>query len=166
LRSEHADKWSADANKVEAKVNAVAKQVARYCEWAELITAALLEAEAVNREVDRVNGCAPDGINRRIDKVELAQFKTLVLPDPQHPNRNLWPAPKPSIAEIYAQGMAAPAHPGAAWASDEWQRRRAEAARAEQQRQAEYYANLTRQQEERQNREERERFAQSRAGRA
>jgi hypothetical protein len=54
LRSEYADKWSADANKVEAKVNAVAKQVARYCEWAELITAALLEAEAVNI-------CVPSG---------------------------------------------------------------------------------------------------------
>lgn len=55
--------------------------------------------------------------------------------------------------------MGASAHPRASWASEDWQRRRAEAARAEQQRQAEHYASLTRQQEERINREERERFA-------
>jgi hypothetical protein len=91
-----------------------------------------------------------------IDKVDLAHLKNLVLPDPEHPARNLWPPPQPSLAEQYAASMGAPAHPGADWA--EWQRRRAEAVRAEQERLARYYEQAGRQQEARQNAEERARF--------
>jgi hypothetical protein len=139
LAAAYADRWNADANKVDGMADAAAEQLARYAEFAHQIVAALLEAEAANREVERVNGSAPDGVHRRVSKVDLTQFKTLVLPDPDHPGRNLWPEPKPSVAEQYAASMGAPAHPGADWASDDWQRHRAEAARAEQQRQAEFY---------------------------
>jgi hypothetical protein len=90
-----------------------------------------------------------------------SHLKNLVLPDPDRPSRNLWPPRKPSVAEQYAATMAVPALPGANWASEDWQRLRAEAVRREQQRHAEYYRNLTKQQEARQNAEERERFAQS-----
>jgi hypothetical protein len=154
LADEYSDRWHADANKVKTQVDAATEQVARYTEMADQIVAVLSEAEAVNQEVDRINGSAPDGDHRRIGKVDLTHLKDLLLPDPDNPGRNLWPRPKPSIAETYAASMGSPAyHPGADWASDDWQRRRAEAARAEQRRMADYYETLTKQQEERQNRE-------------
>ena len=161
LQAEYADRWRADANKVAAMINAAAKQVARYREWADQIAAVLREAEIVNRELERVNHAAPDGVHERLCKLDLSHLKNLVLPDPEHPNCNVWPPPQPSVAEMYAATMVAPAHPGADWASEVWQQRRVEAMRTEQQRQSEYYANLTKQQEERRNREEKE-FAQSR----
>jgi hypothetical protein len=57
--------------------------------------------------------------------------------------------------------MVAPSHPGANWSSAEWQRHRAEVAQAERARLARYYAEAGRREEERQNADERERFARS-----
>lgn len=163
LRAEHEDRWNADANKVASKVDAAQQHLGRYSELAELIAVALAGCEYANREVERVNGSAPDGTHRRIDKIDLSPFKTLVLPDPARPGHALWPPPQPSLAAQYAATMAAPVHPGADWAAA--QEARAEAARAEQQRHADNLAYLTRLQEERVNREEREAFLQQQSGR-
>jgi hypothetical protein len=160
LRTDYADKWNADANKVASRVNAAAEDVAHYREWADQIVAVLVAAEAVNKDVDRINGSAADGEMRRLAKVDLAWAKNLLLPEFQHPDRKpLWPPPQPSLAAIYTGGMGVAAHPGADWASDEWQRRRVDAVRAEQNRQASFYETSTEAQEERQNTEERQRFS-------
>ncbi len=72
----------------------------------------------------------------------------------------MWPPPRPSIAAAVAATV--PAYNrrfSADWAKDN--EHRAAAQRAEQQRIADYYARRTREQEERENREARERFAAS-----
>ncbi len=74
--------------------------------------------------------------------------------------RQAWPPPRPSIAAAVAATVPAfDRRFSADWAKDN--ERRAAAQQAEQQRIADYYARLTREQEERQNREARERFAAS-----
>src|SRR5262245_53427041 len=156
-RIESADRWHAIANKVEIAVDAVVEQLAHYRQWADQIVAVLREAEATNEQVARINGVVPDGIDRRVGKVDLAWAQNLVLPDPGRPDHNLWPPPRPSFAESYAASMAVAPHPGADWARA--QAANADTIRERQRRQGEYYENLTREQEERQNREERERFS-------
>lgn len=89
LAAAYADRWHADANKADGMADAAAEQLARYAECAQQIVAALVDAEAANREVERVNGSAPDDVHRRVEKVDLAHLKNLVLPDPDHPSRNL-----------------------------------------------------------------------------
>jgi hypothetical protein len=74
--------------------------------------------------------------------------------------RQICPPPRPSMASAFAAML--PAHPRsftADWAKDNEQR--AVAQRAEKQRMADYYARLSREQEERENAEARERFAES-----
>jgi hypothetical protein len=72
--------------------------------------------------------------------------------------RQIWPPPQPSIAAAFA--AVEPPHDShlfsADWAKDN--ERRAAAQRAAQQRHADYLARLTKEQDERQNREARESF--------
>jgi hypothetical protein len=161
LAADREDRWHSDADRVELRAAAAEEGLARYGELADQILAALQEAEATNKEAARVNHEAPDGVHRRVYRVDLAQFEKLVLPDPNNPGRNLWPPHRPSVAEQYAATMMPVSDPrySADWASA--RAARAEEARAAAQRHADYYANMTRQQEDRQNAEERERFAQS-----
>jgi hypothetical protein len=156
LAQDRADKWHADADKVDGMVAAAAERLAGYQKVAEQIVALLDEAEAANKEAERVNHYAPDGVHRRVEKVPMGHLKDLVLPDPVRPGRNLFPPHQPSFAAQYAASMQAPAHPGADWAAH--QRARDEAARAEREKLARYHAEAGRREEERQNREERERF--------
>ncbi|MFY9898283.1 MAG: hypothetical protein WAK67_10865 [Xanthobacteraceae bacterium] len=72
--------------------------------------------------------------------------------------RQAWPPPRPSMASAFAATFL-PAHDPANWAND--YERRAAAQQAERQRMAQYYERLTKDQEERENREARERFAAS-----
>jgi hypothetical protein len=75
--------------------------------------------------------------------------------------REIWPPPRPSMASAFAAVMPPDdSHRFSAdWAKDN--ERRAAAQRAEQQRMADYYARTTKEQEERENKEARERFAAS-----
>jgi hypothetical protein len=161
-RSAALAQWTSDADQVEQWVEAAAKKLATtYAELALRLSAALREASAANVEADQINGAAPDGVDRRIAKVDLGFTKNLVLPDFDHPRRNLWP-PRSSVAESYAAMVGMATDPRAY--SSEWWKAKQESEpliRAQQQRQADDYARMTREQEERQNREERERFAQS-----
>jgi hypothetical protein len=161
LHAEHCDKWNADASKVAARVEAAATELARYRELVEPIVAILVEVAAANKEVSRVNGCAPKGVHRRLDKINLAWAERLLLPDPADRNHDLWPPPQPSIAVAFVQSM------GAYWQGDprqysgEWWRvkqEQQEREREQQRRLAEYNEQRSREQTERQNREERERF--------
>jgi hypothetical protein len=72
--------------------------------------------------------------------------------------RQIWPPPRPSISAAFAASMV-PANNPADWANN--YERRAAAQQAERQRMADYYLRLTKEQEERENREARERFAAS-----
>ena len=72
--------------------------------------------------------------------------------------RQAWPPPRLSMASAFAATFL-PAHDPANWAND--YERRAAAQQAERQRMAQYYERLTKDQEERENREARERFAAS-----
>ena len=72
--------------------------------------------------------------------------------------RQIWPPPRPSMASAFAATLV-PAYNPADWAKDN--DRRAAAQQRERQYIADYYARATREQEERENREARERFAAS-----
>jgi hypothetical protein len=72
--------------------------------------------------------------------------------------RQIWPPPRPSISAAFAASMV-PAYDAADWANN--YQRRAAAQQRERQYIASYYARTTREQEERENREARERFAAS-----
>ena len=82
-----------------------------------------------------------------------------MLPDWHDPDRNLWPPPKPSLAAAYAALMEPQHDPRYTADRAKAMEARAEAIRAEQQRVADYYKQLTREQEERVNAEERARFS-------
>jgi hypothetical protein len=74
--------------------------------------------------------------------------------------RQAWPPPRRSIAAALAASMVpVSAYHPADWANN--YERRAAAQQAERQRMTDYYARLTKEQEERENREARERFAAS-----
>jgi hypothetical protein len=72
--------------------------------------------------------------------------------------RQMWPPPQPSISAAFAATLV-PADNSADWANN--YERRAAAQQRERQYIADYYARTTREQEERENREARERFAAS-----
>jgi hypothetical protein len=72
--------------------------------------------------------------------------------------REAWPPPRPSMASAFAATLV-PAYNSADWANN--YQRRAAAQQAERQYVSDYYARTTREQEERENREARERFAAS-----
>jgi hypothetical protein len=163
VQAERCDKWQADASKVAARVEAAATQLKRYPELASQIVAILAEIEEANKEVSNINGRAPDGVHRRLGKIDLSHLSNLVLPDPAHPGRKLWPV-ETSLAVAFVQAM------GTAWSGDprqhsaEWWKvkpEQQEREREQQQRQAEALRRMTVEQERRQNDEERERFAQA-----
>jgi hypothetical protein len=170
LKADYEDKWKAEAGKVTAQVAAATAKLkgigVTYTDLATKLVEALREAKALNQEIDRINVAAPDNIKveQLIAEADLSVWDGLRLPDVVGEGGLLWPPPqprKPSLAASYA-AMITPVHDPAY--SADWAKARearAEAIRAEQQRLADYYANQTRQQEARLNREERERFAQS-----
>ena len=100
-------------------------------------------------------GNPPPGVHvlQAIDGLRV--LNSCVLPEFEHPDRNVWPPPS-TFAAAFAQSMAVPPHPGAAW----WQEteRKAMERQAEAERMAAHYAEATKQQEERQNRELKEQF--------
>jgi hypothetical protein len=105
----------------------------------------------------------PELIARNLDRFDrerpslLAEVHLLDLDS----GRQAWPPPQPLMAAVVAASML-PAS-GRCFSSDWWKDREEGAARqrAEQQRLADYYARTTKEQEERENAEARERFAAS-----
>ena len=172
LQQERRERWLARYQRHAADCDVLATELRdSYPSIAKQLVELLQRVEACDRESAAINHDAPDDEFRRLGKVELIarqldQFsssqpsiiETLVLPHWVESNRNLWPPPRPSFAEVYAQGMAVTPHPGADWAKA--QAARAEAIRAAQQRQAEFMQRMTKEQEARINAEERERHPQ------
>jgi hypothetical protein len=105
----------------------------------------LLSAELHARGLDRFTRDTPS----LLTSVSLFDFDS---------GRQIWPPPRPPMAAAFAATFV-PANNPADWATNN--ERRAAAQQRERQYRADYFARTTREQEERQNREARERFAAS-----
>jgi hypothetical protein len=158
--------WYADCKQVAAERCGMEERFKRYFSLVDEMIDLFADVAAVNREISRVNSAAPDGVNDRLAPLatEASISKNCVLPD--FKGAALWPPPQPTLAASYA-AMTMPQYDPAY--SADWARARevrADQLGVERQRRADYYANLTKQQEERQNREERAAFeeAQRRRG--
>jgi hypothetical protein len=91
---------------------------------------------------------------------DMPSLRTSVVLFDWDNSRQIWPPRRPSLAAAFAASMVPAYDDGrftADWAKDD--ERRVAAVRVEQQRVADYYVRLTREQEERENAEARERFA-------
>lgn len=169
LAAENKERWLADFQRVAEQRDQAAAAFRRYPELANEIAEIFALAEQVDREVSRINGSAPDGTHHRLRGVELTardlqQFtrdnpslaKTVELRCWDGSERRIWPLQSSgSFAAGFASGMVVP-HPGANWSSADVQAQRRAEAEKEQARIADFYAEQTKTQEERQNREQRE----------
>ena len=102
----------------------------------------------------------PELIARNLDGFDRERRSLLTevhLPD-WNGGRQIWPPPRPSMAAAFAATFL-PAYDPADWANN--YERRAAAQQREGKYMADYYARTTREQEERENREARERFVAS-----
>jgi hypothetical protein len=101
---EYAQRWEADYRQAEVLRDAAAQRFARYPGLVHEVIEMILEAQAVDAEVSRVNGLALPGEHRRLQSVELkarglANFSVsnpsvvdmVRLPDWEHSERMLWP---------------------------------------------------------------------------
>jgi hypothetical protein len=160
-----------DFRQVEAKRDELAEEyAATYPKFVAQVVDLFSRAEAVDREVSRINGSAPSG-EHRLRQVELVArgldnfsradppiTKAVQLPDWLNSEKLAWPPPQPSLAVLVASSMTFSQHPGDNWWRQDEERKAA--LRAEQERVAAYYEQMARQREERENAE-----AASRAGR-
>jgi hypothetical protein len=131
-------------------------------------------AAEVDKEVSRINVYAPDGEHRRLRPVELearnlTQFtrdnpslsQTVQLWNWNSSGKSLWPLTSAGslAAAAFAGSMTVPYSPGAAWSDPEVREQRRKEGEREQQRIGDHYARMTKEQEERLNREEGDRVA-------
>ena len=121
--AEYAARWQADFDQVEGRCNQSAKEyAATYPRLAAQLVDLFRRAEAVDKEVSRVNGSAPAGEHRRLRQTELvargfeafsrsdpAITKIIQLPDWENSSRMVWPPPQPSLAAVFAMSMV-PSH--------------------------------------------------------
>jgi len=161
--AEYAARWEPDFEQVQAQRDELAQQYAGlYPKLAGQLVDLFERIEAVDKEVSRVNGSAPEGEHRRLRQTELVargldNFSradppiTVQLADWTNSEKMAWPPPKPSLAVQVATSMTYGSHPGASW----WQesKERAQALRAEQERVAAFYEAQARRREERENAE-------------
>jgi hypothetical protein len=114
-------RWLAVYERVSTMVEESARRFAKYPELIDELISLFQDAEAVDKEVARVNGSAPPGEHRRLRQVELVArgldnfsradppiTKAVQLADWMHSDRLVWPPPQPSLA-LFAMSMV-PAH--------------------------------------------------------
>jgi hypothetical protein len=123
-----------------------------------------------DKALSELHQARPAGVREHLDSAELhargldrftrdtPSLLTSVCLFDFHSGRQIWPPRRPPMAAAFATSMVSACDP-ADWARNH--ERRAEAQQREQQYMADYYARTTREQEERENREARERFAAS-----
>jgi hypothetical protein len=173
LYAERCERWYADCERVQARVEEAVAAFRAYPEHAQAIADMFALAENIDKEISRINGSAPEGVHTRLKPVEL-QARGLDRFDRYHPSliatvelgcwedssRNLWPLRHSnSLAVAVAASMIIPYHPGGSWADPDVQAQRREEIDKQQREMAAYHEQAARDQEERLNREERERFA-------
>jgi hypothetical protein len=147
--TERATRWRRTADAVEVKRNAAD---ADFTELYPQIIAGLIDlfekVKAVDKEIDKVNGAAPNAEFRRVPPIattSLIQHVILNTKLVDLTNKQIWPPPTPLLPP--EQVMAVPSHPGANWWEANQQR---DAARhKENQRVANYYANQQKAREDR-----------------
>lgn len=145
IAKERAQRWTAAADAIQTRRDALVQDFAEtYPALVSQLVDLFERTRAMDAEVERINGSAPNSESRRIAGIAathiLANTKLLDLT-----NKQLWPPPTPPI--LPHEVMPIPSHPGADW----WranQERDAERHRASQ-RVADFYANQARQREER-----------------
>jgi hypothetical protein len=147
--AEHVARWEPDFRQVEAKRDELAQEyAATYPKFVAQVVDLFSRAEAVDREVSRINGSAPPGEHRRLRQVELVArglnnfsradppiTKAVQLPDWTNGAKMAWPPAEPSLAVQVATSMTF------SQSGDWWQQReeRTAALRAEQERVAAFY---------------------------
>jgi hypothetical protein len=107
---EYAARWESDYRQAEALRDAAAQRFARYPALVHELIEIILEAQAVDAEVSRVNGSALPGEHRRLQSVELKArgLKNFSISNPsvvdmvrladwQHSERMAWPPHPPSV---------------------------------------------------------------------
>ena len=159
LAAEQNAAWDGDYQTVQAQVEEVAHRFAVYPELVNELVAIFVEAQEVDREVNRINAAAPAGQHRRLRHVELvargldrhdrdhpALSGNLKLPDWQRSETMAWPPPQHWDTSLFA-----PAPFDRRYSAD-WAAAREEeqqAMRAEQERIAAYYEEQQRAQKKR-----------------
>ena len=164
LSAEQRDRWLEEFKRVKAKLDKAAGKFAEYPELAARLVEIFRTAQAVDKEVSRLNGFAPDGEHRRLREVELEArgldsftrdnpsiAKMLQLPDWEQPSKLVWPPPRVSLAVQVATGMIHDSHPGGDWFQESKQR--TAALREEHARVIDHYDSMARAREERENAE-------------
>jgi hypothetical protein len=163
--AEYAARWEADFEQVYGRCNELAQEyAATYPRFVAQLVDLFRRAEAVDKEVSRVNGSAPSGEHRRLRQAELVArgldnfsradppiTKAVQLPDWTNSENMAWPPPQPSLAVQVATSMTYGSQPGANW----WQesKDRAQAMREEHARVIDHYDSMARAREERENAE-------------
>jgi hypothetical protein len=164
--------WHADADVRESERDELSEELRKVLPdaWAK-VTDLFVRMIAHDEALSELHQARPAGVHRHLLSAELharglnsftratPSLLTLVHLIDLESGRQVWPPPRRSIAAAFA--AAEPPHDSrrfsADWAMDN--ERRAAAQEAERQRIAEFYAQQTRQQEDRENAEARERFA-------
>ena len=171
---EQAKTWLAEYDVMKRERDALAEEVREVFPEAEnKIVDLFVRITENNKALSALHQARPAGVMEHLVSAELhargldrftrdtpSLLTSVVLFD-FHSGRQIWPPRRPPMAAAFA--AAVPAYDNrrfsADWAQDN--DRRAAAQRAEQQRVADFYSRTTREQEERENREARERFAAS-----
>jgi hypothetical protein len=165
---ENRERWFAVYKRVEAMRDAAAERLSRYPELTDEMIEAFREAKRLDEVVHLVNLSAPSGVAQRLSSVELHArgLKKLSGDNPSllestrlidwESGREIWPPPTTPLAVLAANSTLPYESRDASWAEDN--ERRAAERRADQQRMANHYAQLTQEQEKRENAEALERF--------
>jgi hypothetical protein len=168
---EQAKAWLAEYDVMKRERDALAEELREVYPDAEIkIVDLFVRITANNKALSELHQARPAGIMEHLVSAELhargldrftrdaPSLLTSVCLFDWDSSRQAWPLPRPPMAAAFAATFV-PAYNGADWANNYEQR--AAAQQVERQRMADYYARLTKEQEERENREARERFAES-----
>ena len=166
---EQATAWLAEHDALKRERDALAEEVREVFPEAEnKIVDLFVRITANNKALSELHQARPAGVMEHLVSAELhargldrftrdtPSLLTSVCLFDFDSGRQAWPPPRPPMAAAFAASMI-PAYDRADWATNN--ERRAAAHEREQQYMPGYYARATREQEERQNREARERFA-------
>jgi hypothetical protein len=168
---EQATAWLAEYDVMKRKRDALAEELLEvYPEAENKIVDLFVRITANNKALSELHQARPAGVMEHLVSAELhargldrftrdtPSLLTSVCLFDWDSGRQMWPPPQPSISAAFAATLV-PADNSADWANN--YERRAAAQQRERQYIADYYARTTREQEERENREARERFAAS-----
>jgi hypothetical protein len=160
--------WLAEYDVMKRERDALAEEVREVYPDAEIkIVDLLVRITENNKALSALHQARPAGVMEHLVSAELhargldrftrdtPSLLTSVCLFDWNSGRQIWPPRRPPMAAAFATSMV-PACDPADWANN--YERRAAAQQREQQYRADYYARTTREQEERENREARERF--------